>query len=81
MHTDIKTNLLTFRNYVSSGWCMEEFKLAHAQMVKGQKKFLVAILKEQLDIDSLPDDLRDLQMYLRTNTYIDATNCKKDTRR
>ena len=58
---------------------MEEFQLAHAQMVKGQKKFLVPILKEQLDIDSLPDDMRDLQMYLRIHTYIDATNYEKDT--
>ena len=52
---------------------MEEFKLAHVQMVKGQKNFLIPILKEQLEIDSLPDDLRDLKMYLRTHTYIDAT--------
>ena len=52
---------------------MEEFQLAHAQMMKGQKHFLIPILKENLDIDSLPDDLRDLKMYLRTHTYIDAT--------
>ena len=47
-------------------------------MVQVEKKFLVLILKENLDIDSLPDDLRDLKMYLRTYTYMDATNCKRD---
>ena len=52
---------------------MEEFQLAYDQMVKGQKHFLIPILKENLDIDSLPDDRRDLKMYLRTHTYIDAT--------
>ena len=53
---------------------MEEFQMAHLQMIKGQKKYLVPILKEQIDIDSLPKDQRDLQMYLRTHTHIDGTN-------
>ena len=43
-------------------------------MVQGDKKFLIAVLLEPLDIDALP---RDLQMYLRTYTYIDATNQKE----
>ena len=38
-----------------------------------QKKYLVPILKEEIDINSLPKDQRDLQMYLRTYTYIDGT--------
>ena len=50
---------------------MYEFKCAHLRMVQGDKKFLIAVLLESLDIDALP---RDLQMYLRTYTYIDATN-------
>ena len=49
---------------------MEEFKLAHYNMVHRDKKYLVVILLESLDIGALP---RDLQMYLRTYTYIDAT--------
>ena len=49
---------------------MEEFKLAHHKMVHGDKKYLIAILLEPLDVDALP---RNLQMYLRTYTYIDAT--------
>ena len=67
-----------FRNYMESGWCMEEFKMAHLEMIKGHKKFLIPILKEQINVDSLPRDLRDLQMYLRTYTYIDGTNYLKD---
>ena len=47
-------------------------------MVNGQKKFLIPILKEPLDIDSLP---KDMQMYLRTYTYIDGINYKKDLHR
>ena len=53
---------------------MFEFKCAHLRMVQGDKKFLIAVLLEPLDIDALP---RDLQMYLRTYTYIDATNQKE----
>lgn len=59
---------------MESGWCMEEFKIAHLEMIRGQKKYLVPILKEEIDINSLPKDQRDLQMYLRTYTYIDGTN-------
>ena len=49
---------------------MEEFRIAHHKMVKEDKKYLIAVLLEPLDTDALP---RDLQMYLRTYTYIDAT--------
>ena len=69
------------RNYMESGWCMEEFKMAHLEMIKGQKKYLVPILKEEIDIDSLPSDQRDLQMYLRTYTYIDGTEQAKNLER
>ena len=49
---------------------MEEFQLAHHKVATGDKKYLKAILLESLEIDDLP---RDLQMYVRTYTYIDAT--------
>ena len=55
--------------------------MAHLEMIKGQKKYLVPILKEDIDIDSLPKDQRDLQMYLRTYTYIDGTNYVKNLER
>ncbi len=54
---------------------MEEFKLAHHKMVNGEKRYLIAVVLEPLDIDALP---RDLQMYLRTYTYIDATKTPRD---
>ena len=54
---------------------MEEFRIAHHKMVKEDKKYLIAVLLEPLDIDALP---RDLQMYLRTYTYIDATKHPRD---
>ena len=60
---------------------MEEFKIAHLEMIRGQKKYLVPILKEEINIDSLPKDQRDLQMYLRTYTYIDGTNYAKNLER
>ena len=55
--------------------------MAHLEMIKGQKKYLVPILKQEIDIDSLPSDQRDLQMYLRTYTYIDGTNHVKEIER
>ena len=54
---------------------MEEFRIAHHKMVKEDKKYLIAVLLELLDIDALP---RDLQMYMRTYTYIDATKHPRD---
>ncbi len=54
---------------------MEEFKIAYHQVVNGEKKYLIPVLLEPLDIDALP---RDLQTYLRTYTYIDATKTPRD---
>ena len=60
---------------------MEEFQLAHAEMVRGRKKFLIPILKEPLNIDKLPDAQQELKMYLRTYTYIDASGEKRNIER
>ncbi len=57
---------------------MQEFQTAYNEMVEGRKKFLIPVLIEKLDIDSLP---RELQMYLRTHTYIDATDETNDLER
>ena len=57
---------------------MEEFRMAHHIMVNENKKYIVAILLEPLDVDALPQDLR---MYLRTYTYIDATKIPRDMTR
>ena len=66
---------LLFRNYVNSDYCKVEFQQAHHRMVHGDKKYLIAFLLEPLDVDALPPDL---QMYLRTYTYIDATKHPRD---
>ena len=57
---------------------MEEFRIAHHVMVNENKKYLIAILLETLDVDALPEDLR---MYLRTHTYIDAAKIPRDITR
>ncbi len=67
--------LKIFRKYVASPWCMQEFQTAHNEMVEGRKKFLVPILIEKLEISTLPCEL---QMYLRTHTYIDASDEMND---
>ena len=50
--------------------CMEYFRLAHHNMVAESKAYLIVVLLETLDVDALSN--RDLQMYIRTRTYIDA---------
>ena len=49
---------------------MEYFRLAHHNMVAESKTYLIVVLLETLDVDALSN--RDLQMYIRTRTYIDA---------
>lgn len=48
-------------------------------MVTENKKFLIVVLLEPVDVDALSD--RDLQVYLRTGTYIDALNLPNDLHR
>ena len=58
------------RNFVQDNMCMEYFRLAHHNMVAESKTYLIVVLLETLDVDALSN--RDLQMYIRTRTYIDA---------
>ena len=44
---------------------MEAFMIAHDQMVKGRKDLLIVILKEKINVDKLPADLR---VYIRKLT-------------
>ena len=37
---------------------MEAFMIAHDQMVKGRKDLLIVILKEKINVDKLPPNLR-----------------------
>ncbi len=50
---------------------MEEFTIAHQKVVEGYKQYVIVILAEDLELESLPNELR---TYLRTYTYIDARN-------
>lgn len=49
---------------------MKEFELAHHRMVEGDGEYLIAMLLEPLDMNVLPEEL---QLFLQTYTYIDAT--------
>ncbi len=43
--------------------------------MEGNKNFIIVVLVEDLDIDTLPNEM---QSYLRTYTYIDAKNYEHD---
>ncbi len=50
---------------------MEEFTLAYAEAMKHTKtRFIIIILKENLEMEGLR---KDLKMFLTTRNYIDAT--------
>ena len=47
---------------------MEAFMIAHDRMVKGRKDLLIVILKEKINVDRLPADLRAyIRKYRRIN--------------
>ena len=54
------TNIFCFliRNFLAYKWGMEAFMIAHDRMVNGRKDLLIVILKEKINVDRLPADLR-----------------------
>ena len=66
-------NVLSFiyRNYLNSDWCKEEFQLAHLEAVEGRHRFIILIMVDYIPVKDLPDEM---QKYVKTHTYIDATN-------
>ncbi len=50
---------------------MEEFHIAHEQMLTTEKQFLIPVLVEDLDPVEL-DKHKELKLYINTHTYIDA---------
>ena len=48
---------------------MEEFRIAHEQVVNGRKNFLIPVLYEEVNLDDLDADLK---LYIETHTYIDT---------
>ena len=50
---------------------MEAFRIAHDRMVNGRKDLLIVILKEKINVDRLPADLRP---YIRKLVTFDLDN-------
>ncbi len=48
---------------------MEEFRIAHEQVVSGRRKFLIPVLLEDINKLNVPNDLR---LYLDTYTYLEV---------
>ena len=61
------------RNYLKSGWCVEEFKMGQTVEVNGRFKFIVFIMVDDIQLDDLPIEMRS---YTTTRTYIAAVKMK-----
>ncbi len=57
------------RDYIRSGWCMEEFRIAHNMVVNGQRKYLIPVLLDGIIWEDLDPDLK---LYISTYTYLKA---------
>ena len=63
--------LMYCRNYVQSGFCMEEFNQAYQQVIEGKLSYIIIVLLQR----PMPsNDRLELETYLKTHTYIDAQN-------
>ena len=58
-------HIFTFRNFLEYEWGMEAFMIAHDRVVNGRKDLLIVILKEKINAEKLPADLR---VYIRKFT-------------
>ena len=56
---------ISLRNFLAYKWGMEAFMIAHDRMVNGRKDLLIVILKEKINVDRLPANLR---VYIRKFT-------------
>ena len=54
-------------NFIKSDWCMLEFRTAHRKVLEGRANYLIIVLFDDVNVDSLDDELK---LYLRTNTYL-----------
>ena len=59
------------RNYLNSGWCKEEFSQGQLEAVEGRHRFIILIILDDINVGDLPDEM---QIYVKTHTYIDAIN-------
>ena len=47
-----------FRKYLNSGWCKEEFQLAHLEAVEGRHRFIILIMVDDIPVNDLPDEMQ-----------------------
>ena len=59
-----------FRNFLNSKWCKEEFVLGNIEAVTGKYRYIILIMMDDINVGELPDEM---QKYVKTFTYIDAT--------
>ena len=62
-----KMILILTRNFLQSEWCRFEFIAAHKRVLKGKTNYLIVILFDHINVKDLDEEL---QMYLKTNTYL-----------
>ena len=65
------TVVVVSRNWLESDWCQFEFRVAHCLATIEKQTRLLVILKEQLPNAEIEGDL---QLYMRTFTYLDSAN-------
>ena len=49
---------------------MQEFHIAHEEMVQGRKKFIIPIMHQELKANQVEDPT--LKMYMETYTYLEC---------
>ena len=54
---------------MESGWCKEEFLLAHLETIEGRKDFIIFLMVDNLGLEDLPDEMH---KFIRTRTYIEV---------
>ena len=65
------TLVVVSRNWLESDWCQFEFRVAHCLATVEKKMRLLVILKEEIPDDKIEGDL---QLYMKTFTYLDSAN-------
>ena len=65
------TLVVVSRNWLESDWCQFEFRVAHCLATVEKQTRLLVILKEQVPNAEIKGDL---QLYMRTFTYLDSAN-------
>ena len=48
--------------------------LGHLEAVEGRHRYIILIMKDKINVGDLPDEM---QKYVKTRTYIDATNLEE----